>query len=453
MRETWQVVSPASTFCNPLDLDYRFALDTPSRRDVADPVIVHFNDEYFLFAARASGYWHSRNLRDWTRVVATGLPPDDSAPRVLVLSGRMYYASRGMPAVYTSDDPPAGLWRPADSSESARATLANYNLSWNEAAESRGSGGGFAGETTTGSAFEDGEGRLWKVAAIDLGREGASERRLGIFPVVRFGSGGEQLDRYLGDHPQFAPGAGTAGDHNAAGWMLLSAGKTAAASSTLEGHPAGLAFDEDARTWWSAGSGGVGEWLSVDLGSIARIAAVQINFAEQGTHTLGRDEDSYQQYVLESSIDGVHWTTRVDESSTTRDSPHRYVQLDTARNARFVRIINVHAAGGGAFAIRDLRVFGRSSAAAPSIVSDVSVRRIGDESRAMVSWRRTARAAGYIVRYGSAPDLMLASQRVGDVASLTVGGLDGSAPYWFAVDALGEGGVTRGTPVVARPDT
>src|SRR4051812_23212822 len=32
-------VARNSTFCNPLDLDYRFMLDGPSRREAADPVI------------------------------------------------------------------------------------------------------------------------------------------------------------------------------------------------------------------------------------------------------------------------------------------------------------------------------------------------------------------------------------------------------------------------------
>ena len=236
--------------------------------------------------------------------------------------------------------------------------------------------------------------------------------------------------------------------------MLLSAGKRAASSSSLGEHSTEHAFDEKASTWWSATSGGVGEWLSVDLGGITRVAALQINFAEEGTRTLGTDEDSYHQYIIESSIDGVRWTTRLDASAARRDAPHRYLLLDTARNARFVRITNVHAAAGANFAIRELRIFGRSAAAAPGEVADVSAKRIGDESRAIVTWRRSARAAGYIVRFGTAADRLHTSYRVGDVSSVTLGSLDPAAPYWFVVDAIGEGGITRGTrPVIGRPDT
>ena len=41
------------TFANPLNLDYRFALDAPGRREAADPVIVLFGDDYFLFASKS----------------------------------------------------------------------------------------------------------------------------------------------------------------------------------------------------------------------------------------------------------------------------------------------------------------------------------------------------------------------------------------------------------------
>jgi hypothetical protein len=274
------------------------------------------------------------------------------------------------------------------------------------------------------------------------------ERRLGIFPVGSDSTGTEGAANIPGDYPQLLPGVVAESlDHNGVGWMLLSAGKKALASSSRAGHPVALAFDEDARSWWSAASGGVGEWLGVDLGMIERVTALQINFAEEETHALGRDEDSYEQYIIESSLDGVHWTTRLDESGATRDVPHHYIQLDSARNARFVRITNVHAAAGGAFAIRDLRIFGRSPLAPPPAVAGLTVRRDAD-GQATLTWTATARATGYVVRYGAAPNRLDATYRVGVVTSLTVDGLTPGTAYWFAVDAIGEGGITPArTPI------
>jgi len=49
------------------------------------------------------------------------------------------------------------------------------------------------------------------------------------------------------------------------GWMLLSYKKKAGASSGMENYPIKHALDKDIRTWWSAGTGNAGEWLSVEL--------------------------------------------------------------------------------------------------------------------------------------------------------------------------------------------
>ena len=63
------------TFANPMNLDYRFALDAPGRREAADPVIVLFGDDYFLFASKSGGYWRSSDLaRLDTRSCRRGCP-------------------------------------------------------------------------------------------------------------------------------------------------------------------------------------------------------------------------------------------------------------------------------------------------------------------------------------------------------------------------------------------
>ena len=64
----------ASTFANPLDLDYRFQLSPPSRREAADPTVVIFNGAYYLFASKSGGYWHSPDLASWELIEPTGLP-------------------------------------------------------------------------------------------------------------------------------------------------------------------------------------------------------------------------------------------------------------------------------------------------------------------------------------------------------------------------------------------
>ena len=100
----------ARTFCNPLNLDYRFELSEPSRREAADPTMVVAFDAYWLFASKSGGYWHSSDLVDWELVAPTGLPLEDYAPTVLVLNGTMYFTAFGSRAVYATRDPLGGAW-------------------------------------------------------------------------------------------------------------------------------------------------------------------------------------------------------------------------------------------------------------------------------------------------------------------------------------------------------
>lgn len=104
-------VAPRSTFANPLDLEYRFEVAPPHRRTAADPVIVLHGEDFFLFASKSGGYWHSRDFRDWTFVEPAGLPVEPYAPAVLALDGTMYYTAHRTKEMYASDDPKGGVWR------------------------------------------------------------------------------------------------------------------------------------------------------------------------------------------------------------------------------------------------------------------------------------------------------------------------------------------------------
>src|SRR6266545_5626116 len=50
------------TFANPINIEYRFMTDSPSRREAADPVILLFGDDYYLFASESGGYWRSPEI-------------------------------------------------------------------------------------------------------------------------------------------------------------------------------------------------------------------------------------------------------------------------------------------------------------------------------------------------------------------------------------------------------
>lgn len=101
-----------NTFCNPLDLSYRFGVEEPSRREAADPTIVWFEDRYFLFASKSGGYWHSLDLTNWTFVETDRIPAEEYAPSVVVIGNTMYFlaSSNEQSTIYKSTNPLSGEW-------------------------------------------------------------------------------------------------------------------------------------------------------------------------------------------------------------------------------------------------------------------------------------------------------------------------------------------------------
>ncbi len=101
-----------TTFCNPIDLSYRFCLDEPSRREAADPTIVWFRDRYFLLASKSGGYWHSQNLTDWKFVETNEIPVEEYAPTAIEVNDTLYFlaSSTEQSNIYKSVDPLSGHW-------------------------------------------------------------------------------------------------------------------------------------------------------------------------------------------------------------------------------------------------------------------------------------------------------------------------------------------------------
>lgn len=104
--------TPLTTICNPMDLSYRFCLDQPSRREAADPTIVWFRDRYFLFASKSSGYWHSKDLVDWTFIETSEIPVEEYAPTAIEINDTLYFlaSSTQQSNIYKSSDPLSGRW-------------------------------------------------------------------------------------------------------------------------------------------------------------------------------------------------------------------------------------------------------------------------------------------------------------------------------------------------------
>ncbi|MBN1998719.1 family 43 glycosylhydrolase [candidate division KSB1 bacterium] len=99
------------TFCNPLNLNYRFMVDAVDAREAADPVMVLFKGDYYLFASRSGGYWTSPDLRNWELIVPTGLDVETYAPGVIAMRDSLFYIPSANGQIYKTGDPKSGVWQ------------------------------------------------------------------------------------------------------------------------------------------------------------------------------------------------------------------------------------------------------------------------------------------------------------------------------------------------------
>jgi xylan 1,4-beta-xylosidase len=100
------------TFCNPMNLSYRFCLDEPSRREAADPSVIRFKDRYYLFASKSGGYWHSTDLTEWLFIETTEIPVEEYAPTAIAIGDTLYFlaSSNEKSTIYKSARPLEGKW-------------------------------------------------------------------------------------------------------------------------------------------------------------------------------------------------------------------------------------------------------------------------------------------------------------------------------------------------------
>lgn len=108
-----------TTYCNPINLDYTYPFHNShlgkSYRSGADPAVVEFRGEYYMFVTRSCGYWHSKDLVDWDFIT-----PDKwyfegcNAPAAHNYKDSVLYVcgnpSGAMSVLYT-DNPKKGDWK------------------------------------------------------------------------------------------------------------------------------------------------------------------------------------------------------------------------------------------------------------------------------------------------------------------------------------------------------
>lgn len=559
------------TYCNPINIDYGYTpipnfTEWGRHRATADPVIVNYKGDYYLFSTNQWGYWWSPDLLHWNFVSRKFLRPWNAgydelcAPAVGILGDTMIVFGSTYThnfTVWMSTDPKAHQWKPlVDSFEiggwdpafftdddgrlymyngssnsyplygieldrknlqpigTRKETylLQSWKFGWQRFGEymdntfldpfiegswmtkhngkyylqygapgTEFSGyadgvvvgdsplgpfdqpqsdpfsfhpGGFARGAGHGSTFTDNRNNYWHVSTITISVKNSFERRLGIWPAGFDKDGVMYMKAAFGDYPHYLPSDNTnrqnspEGDGGFTGWMLLNYKKPVRVSSSLNGHPANDAVDEDIKTYWSAATGNAGEWIETDLGTLSTVRAVQINYADQDAIFLGKQTEIYHQYKLYASDDGKKWKVLIDKSQNHTDIPHEYVELPQPVTTRFLRMENIHMPSGK-FAISGLRVFGKGKGNLPDTVKDLVVLRTEKDKRsAWIKWSPVDNAYAYNIYTGTSPDRLYTCIQVQDANEYYDKLMDKDKIYYFTIEAINENGVSARTKIV-----
>jgi xylan 1,4-beta-xylosidase len=114
------------TYCNPVNIDYGYTpipnfTEWGKHRATADPVIVNYKNEYYLFSTNQWGYWWSKDMLNWNFISKKFLRPWNEgydelcAPAVGIIGDTMLVFGSTYTSKFTlwmSTNPKANEWKP-----------------------------------------------------------------------------------------------------------------------------------------------------------------------------------------------------------------------------------------------------------------------------------------------------------------------------------------------------
>ncbi len=311
--------------------------------------------------------------------------------------------------------------------------------------------GGFLPGAGHGSTMQDMAGRWWHTSTMRVSVNHDFERRVGLWPAGIDEDGELFCNQRYGDWPMT-----TEGDPwREPKWMLLSAGKTASASSFVPGNEPGKAVEENVRSWWRAATAGRDQWLALDLGGAFDIHAVQVDFADdhldipcpgeirpgsQARYIEERDHST--QWKLEGSLDGESWFLIEDKSAAQTDLPHDLIVREEGFQARYLRLRDMAVPYGQNPCVSGLRVFGLGHGEKPQ-KPRFTAERAGDLDME-VCIEPQENTVGYNILFGASPEKLYHSYMLFAPGTKRVGALIRGRDYYVRVDAFNENGITAG---------
>ena len=317
--------------------------------------------------------------------------------------------------------------------------------------------GGFMPGAGHGSTMQDRDGAFWHTATMRISMSHIFERRVGVWPAGFDREGNLFCNQRYGDWPMDVeklrqdPWADPE-------WMLLSCGKAITASSCDPAHPAENAVDENCQTRWRAASAEPGQFLTLDLGEIMDVRAVQINFADDpeadipcpAELTPGPDmpryidlTEHYTRWLLETSQDGKYWEMFEDKRKAQTDLSHDLAVAEDGKKARFIRLTVTEVPFYVPPCVSGLRVFGKGNGDRPA-QADYSARREGD--RDFIVFAECPDAQGFNILWGNDESHLYHSCLMmgHSLKEQRIGALVKGQSYAVRVDTFNENGITHG---------
>jgi large repetitive protein len=135
----------------------------------------------------------------------------------------------------------------------------------------------------------------------------------------------------------------------------LALNQPATASSVNGGNTAALAFDSDPTTRWESQQGVDPQWLEVDLGSVANIHKIVLNW----------ENAAGQNYQLQVSNDNINWTTVQNVVGNPGGGVLTYSGMTAT--GRYVRMYGTTRTTGYGYSLFDFQVWGIPVSGAPSL--------------------------------------------------------------------------------------
>lgn len=120
------VQAQQKTYCNPINIDYGYTpipnfTEWGKHRATADPVIVNYKNDYYLFSTNQWGYWWSSDMLNWNFISRKFLRPWNEgydelcAPAVGIVGDTMIVFGSTYTSKFTlwmSTNPKANEWKP-----------------------------------------------------------------------------------------------------------------------------------------------------------------------------------------------------------------------------------------------------------------------------------------------------------------------------------------------------